>query len=59
MIPAVILLSSLSASIVGLSLIIFDEKKRSHAIPFGPYLALAGMIALFWHQSLTALFTGN
>ena len=53
--PLVILISSLTASIVGITLILLKKQDRATAIPFGPYLALAGMIALFKTQTLTQL----
>jgi leader peptidase (prepilin peptidase) / N-methyltransferase len=51
--PLVILISSLTASIVGITLILLKKQDRATAIPFGPYLALAGIIALFKTQTLT------
>jgi leader peptidase (prepilin peptidase)/N-methyltransferase len=48
MLPLVILLSSLVGAAVGLSLIAFARHGRDRPIPFGPYLAAAGVIALFW-----------
>ena len=53
--PLVVLISSLTASIVGITLILLKKQDRATAIPFGPYLALAGMIALFKTQTLTQL----
>lgn len=56
MIPTVILLSSVSGSIVGIGLIIFAKHGRSTAIPFGPYLALSGIAALFWGAQLSRFY---
>jgi leader peptidase (prepilin peptidase)/N-methyltransferase len=53
MLPLVILLSSLFGAAVGLALIAFARHGRNVPIPFGPYLALAGLIALFWGEPLT------
>lgn len=53
MLPLVILLSSLVGAVVGITLIIFAKHGRNIPIPFGPYLAGGGLIALFWGQSLT------
>lgn len=58
MLPIVILFSSLAGSIIGISLIIFTKKKRSASIPFGPYLALGGIVILFWRQQLLHLYFG-
>jgi leader peptidase (prepilin peptidase)/N-methyltransferase len=46
--PLIIILSSLVGTIVGLALIIFRKHGRSEPIPFGPYLAAAGWIALLY-----------
>lgn len=51
--PTVILLSSLVGAIVGLSLIAFSGRDKSKPIPFGPYLAAAGFIAMLWGEELT------
>ena len=53
MLPLVILLSSLVGAVVGVCLIAFARHGRDVPIPFGPYLAAAGVIALFWGESLT------
>jgi leader peptidase (prepilin peptidase)/N-methyltransferase len=52
----VALLSSLVGALIGIGLIMF--KGRDHNIPlaFGPYLAIAGAIALFWRGPLVALY---
>jgi leader peptidase (prepilin peptidase)/N-methyltransferase len=56
MLPLIVLLSSVVGAVVGIALIVF--KGRDHNIPlaFGPYLAVAGIIALFWGQPLVALY---
>jgi leader peptidase (prepilin peptidase)/N-methyltransferase len=46
--PMVILLSSLVGALVGVSLILFRGRDRQLPIPFGPYLAAAGWIAMLW-----------
>lgn len=53
MLPLVILLSSVVGAVVGISLIVFAKHGRNIPIPFGPYLAGGGLIALFWGQALT------
>ena len=50
--PVIIILSSLLGSIIGIYLIIFKNKKFKSAIPFGPYLAIAGWIALVWGSDI-------
>ena len=53
MLPLVILLSSFVGAVVGVSLIAFARRGRNVPIPFGPYLAVAGLIALFHGEALT------
>lgn len=53
MLPLVILLSSLVGAVVGITLIVIAKHGRNIPIPFGPYLAGGGLIALFWGQTLT------
>ena len=52
MLPIVILLSSAVGAIVGIILIIVAKQGRSIPIPFGPYLAGGGLIALFWGKDI-------
>ena len=52
MLPTIILLSSIVGAIVGISLIVFAKRERSNPIPFGPYLAAAGMIAMLYGEQL-------
>jgi leader peptidase (prepilin peptidase)/N-methyltransferase len=56
MLPLIVLLSSVVGATIGIGLIVF--KGRDHRIPlaFGPYLAIAGVIALFFGKSLSALY---
>lgn len=56
--PMVILLSSLVGAVVGLSLIAITRRDKSVPIPFGPYLAAAGFIAMLWGESLTDWYYG-
>jgi leader peptidase (prepilin peptidase)/N-methyltransferase len=58
MLPAVILLSSVVGAVVGIALILFARHGRNVPIPFGPYLAVAGMIALFWGRFLNERYLG-
>ena len=45
--PAIILMSSVIGAVVGVGLILFKGHGRSQPIPFGPYLAGAGLAMLF------------
>jgi leader peptidase (prepilin peptidase)/N-methyltransferase len=51
--PLVILLSSVVGAAVGIALIVLARHGREKPIPFGPYLAAAGLIALFWGELIT------
>lgn len=53
MLPLILVLSSLVGAIIGISLIVLFKHGRNIPIPFGPYLAGGGLIALFWGQTLT------
>lgn len=52
MLPVVILLSSAVGAVVGIILIVVAKHGRSIPIPFGPYLAGGGLIALFWGKDI-------
>ena len=56
MLPVIIILSSLVGAIVGISLILFKNHQRSQPIPFGPYLAAAGWIALLWGPQINQAY---
>jgi leader peptidase (prepilin peptidase)/N-methyltransferase len=56
MLPVVILLSSLVGAGVGIALIVFTRHGRNTPIPFGPYLAAAGLIALFWGEAINRTY---
>ena len=58
MLPLTILLSSFVGALVGISMIVFARHGRNVPIPFGPYLAAAGVIALVWGQPLTRTYLG-
>ncbi|MDX5409061.1 MAG: A24 family peptidase [Thauera sp.] len=57
--PLTILLSSLVGAVVGIGLIVFARHGRSVPIPFGPYLAAAGVLALFWGEAITRAYLGG
>jgi leader peptidase (prepilin peptidase)/N-methyltransferase len=48
MLPLIVLLSSVVGAVIGIALIVFKGRDHNIPIPFGPYLAIAGAIALFW-----------
>lgn len=50
--PVIVLLSSLVGAVIGISLILLRKHQRDIPIPFGPYLAAAGWIALIWGEQI-------
>ncbi len=48
MLPLIILLSAFTGAVVGIAMIALRGRDRNVPIPFGPYLAAAGWIALMW-----------
>ena len=53
MLPLIILSSSLVGAVIGVTMMVVAKHGRNIPIPFGPYLAGGGLIALFWGQTLT------
>ncbi len=56
--PLIILLSSLVGAVIGVSLILAKKLQKDNTIPFGPYLAGAGIIALLWGKQITQQYLG-
>ena len=54
--PLIVLLSSLVGAVVGIALMLFGGHRRGTPIPFGPFLAAAGWIALLWGDALTRAY---
>jgi leader peptidase (prepilin peptidase)/N-methyltransferase len=54
--PVIILLSSLVGTVMGIAMIIFVNRGYHIPIPFGPYLAAAGWIALLWGNEINQLY---
>ncbi|MGC6481764.1 MAG: prepilin peptidase [Porticoccaceae bacterium] len=57
MVPTVILVSSFLGAITGLFAIIFLGHDRRSPFAFGPYLCLAGWVAMEWGDQLSSLFS--
>ncbi|MBI5096615.1 MAG: prepilin peptidase, partial [Nitrospirae bacterium] len=53
-----IILSSFIGSLVGILMMIFLGKGRKYPIPFGPFLAVGGIISLFFHDEIVAWYLG-
>ena len=56
LLPQILLLSSLVGAITGLGMILFLGRDKSIPIPFGPYLAVAGWIALLWGEQINQTY---
>jgi leader peptidase (prepilin peptidase)/N-methyltransferase len=56
MLPLIILLSAVVGSVVGISMIIVRRHDRNIPIPFGPYLAAAGWIAMLYGKQIVAAY---
>jgi leader peptidase (prepilin peptidase)/N-methyltransferase len=56
--PAVILLSSLAGAVIGIAMILLLRHDHRVPVPFGPYLAIAGWIALMWGDTLNSAYLG-
>jgi leader peptidase (prepilin peptidase)/N-methyltransferase len=54
--PVVILLSSVAGAAIGIGVIVVRGQDRNIPIPFGPYLAAGGWIALLWGDALTRAY---
>ncbi|HVE49897.1 MAG TPA: A24 family peptidase [Casimicrobiaceae bacterium] len=56
MLPAIVLMSSVVGAVLGIAMIAFRGRDRAQPMPFGPYLAIAGALALFLGPMLVAFY---
>ena len=54
----VIFIASLVGSLVGIPMMLLQKEDTKFAIPFGPFLALAAIVYLFWGQQLIYWYLG-
>jgi len=54
--PAVIILSAGVGAVLGIALIAGKRLKQGQPMPFGPFLAAAGLIVLYWGAPITAAY---
>jgi leader peptidase (prepilin peptidase)/N-methyltransferase len=54
--PLIILLSAGVGAIIGIALILLRRHQRSEPLPFGPFLAGAGWLALLWGQKWNTIY---
>jgi leader peptidase (prepilin peptidase)/N-methyltransferase len=59
MLPLIVLLSSLIGAVVGVLMIMLRGHQRDKPIPFGPFLALAGLVALLFGQDIMGAWLGG
>jgi leader peptidase (prepilin peptidase)/N-methyltransferase len=59
MLPVTLLLSSVVGALVGIAMIVLVKHDRRVPIPFGPYLAGGGLVALFFGADLTQAYLGQ
>ncbi|MCH8228444.1 MAG: prepilin peptidase, partial [Proteobacteria bacterium] len=57
MLPLIILLSSVVGALFGLILLGTGKMKRDNPMPFGPFIAAAGWIALIWGEQIIDHYT--
>ena len=57
--PTIVLLSSLVGATLGLTLILTGKQSRETPMPFGPFLAGAGLIHLLYPNALIGWITGG
>ncbi|NQY04526.1 MAG: prepilin peptidase, partial [Halieaceae bacterium] len=57
-VPLIILLSSLVGAIIGIGLILLKKRGKDIPMPFGPYLAIAGWVALLWGDTIMTAYLG-
>ncbi len=57
--PLILILSSVVGAVAGISLMLLRRHQQGNPIPFGPYLAMAGWIALIWGESITRWYLQN
>jgi leader peptidase (prepilin peptidase)/N-methyltransferase len=56
LLPLIILLSAAAGAVIGLAGIVALGRDRNVPIPFGPYLAIAGWIAMLWGDDITGAY---
>jgi leader peptidase (prepilin peptidase)/N-methyltransferase len=56
MLPAIILLSSLVGAVLGSVWLSLSSQHRETPLPFGPYLAAAGWLAMMWGQDINQFY---
>ena len=58
MLLPIVLLSACAGAVVGIALIALRRHQRGNPMPFGPFLAIAGWVAMLWGPQLVARYLG-
>ena len=58
LLPQIVIISSRVGAVTGILMITVGRHRRSQPIPFGPFLAVAGWIALMWGDEINQLYLG-
>ena len=59
LLPVTLLLSSVVGAVIGIAMIVLVKHDKRVPIPFGPYLAGGGLVALFFGQDMTQAYLGQ
>lgn len=59
MLPLIILLSSVVGAVFGLTMMALGKLQRDNPMPFGPFIAAAGWIALIWGPGIMEAYYGS
>lgn len=54
--PLIVLLSSLVGALIGIAMVLFVKHDHTEPIPFGPYIAGAGWLALLWGSNINHFY---
>jgi leader peptidase (prepilin peptidase) / N-methyltransferase len=58
LLPLAILLAVIIGGLLAVFLLVFKLKKRKEGIPFGPFLAIGGLITILWGNGLAGWYLG-
>lgn len=56
--PQIIFISAILGSVIGVGIMVAKKADSKLAIPFGPYIAIAGWIAMLWGDEINRAYLG-
>ena len=59
LLPLIIISASILGAIIGIGMIIFRAHDKDIPIPFGPYLAISGWLAMLWGPAILSLYLNS